>query len=274
MNIVDSVRLATSAVKSAMERNEIAKKSSRLVAFTLSMLPIPVVQQSGAMLDRYFSDKDLNEKFEKIWGELVSINPLIREVDDMGAAIQEIAKTVKDHNAFNARIESLAKTLSSINDAQFIVETSDFSIQEIVDSIITTKTAEITADNFSKNIIHNVTVNANNTRLKASKNSINRVSQANFNSSNGSVTLNKTDVNGTVSLEGPSIGFSPGSSLGFGLTKMGMSGDSFCISISSPPQFTCPICNNKLKISQQEASIRFSLCCPNCGITSFMPKAP
>lgn len=276
MNVADSIVLATNAVKSAMERNEIAKKSSRLVAFTLSLLPIPVVQQSSAMLDRYFSDKDMNEKFEKIWDELSSINPLIREVADMGAAIQEIAKTIKAHNAFNAKIESLAESLSSISDGQFTVETSDFSIQEIVDSIITTKTAEITADNFSKNIIHNVTVSAKNTKLKASNNSSNRISHANFNGSNGSVTLNRTDANGTITLEGSSIGFEAGSSLDFGVAKMGMSGDNFCISIRSPAplQLTCPTCHHIFKIPHQEASTRFSLTCPNCGITHLMPKAP
>lgn len=275
MNIVDSILLATNNVKNAMERNETAKKSSRLVAFILSLLPIPVIQQSGTMLDRYFSNKDMGEQFDKIWRELSLLNPMVNEIADMGVALQEIAKTLKDHASFNLEIEHLKELLVSASDEKFQIQTYDYSTQEFIDSIVTTKTAEITSENYSHNVISGATFNAQNTTLKASGNSSNRVANSNFNGSRGSVTVNEeAQANGTVSFQEASIGFASESNLDFGQVQMGMSGGSFCISVRQPTpvRLLCPACNHKFKMSLYEASVRSFLACPNCGTTNLMPK--
>ncbi|WP_110877018.1 hypothetical protein [Franconibacter helveticus] len=275
MNIVDSILLATNNVKNAMERNETAKKSSRLVAFILSLLPIPVIQQSGTMLDRYFSNKDMGEEFDKIWRELSLLNPMINEIADMGVALQEIAKTLKDHASFNLKIEHLKELLVSASDEKFQIQTHDYSTQEFIDSVVTTKTAEITAEKFSRNVISGATFNAQNTTLKASGNSSNRITNSNFNGSKGSVTVNEeAQANGTVIFEEAGIGFASESNLDFGHFQMGTSGESFCISVRQPTpvQLLCPACNHKFEMSFYEASVLSFLACPNCGTTNPMPK--
>lgn len=264
MLITDKVNLATQAVKDAMERNEVAKKSSRTLAFALTLLPIPVIQQAATVLDRFFSEQDAKKNIDELWEEIAKINPLVATVQDMGIAVQEIAKAVKGNEELQNKIQELLNIEDTVSDFSAITE--DNSKQEIINSIIDTDIAKFHAKNNSENRLINLNVKARKTTLLATNNSINRIAGSTFSGQKGSVGMDGISTEGNIDLVDSSVNFTGNSTLWFG--------NSAAISFTAPPpkvSLTCP-CGNTMYFTKAELAKRSTIRCSKCHVEGFVPK--
>lgn len=264
MLITDKVNLATQAVKDAMERNEVAKKSSRTLAFALTLLPIPVIQQAATVLDRFFSEQDAKKNIDELWEEIAKINPLVATVQDMGIAVQEIAKAVKGNEELQNKIQELLNIEDTVSDFSAITE--DNSKQEIINSIIDTDIAKFHAKNNSENRLINLNVKARKTTLLATNNSINRIAGSTFSGQKGSVGMDGISTEGNIDLVDSSVNFTGNSTLWFG--------NSAAISFTAPTpkvSLTCP-CGNTMYFTKAALAKRSTIRCSKCHVEGFVPK--
>ncbi|WP_338919197.1 hypothetical protein V0M98_17400 [Pseudomonas silesiensis] len=228
-----------------------SQKKTRLLGFCLSLLPIPIIQQSGQILDRYLSDKESSDELERIWSKLEEINAAVASAETLEAAIAEIAITARENTHFREECERLSSILGAEN-SEFIVETEDRSYQELISTVIKTSQLSVSATNASVNVIEDSKIFSPRTRLHASGGSKNFVNRSEFSDGQNSISMQGISTRGNVELKGSSIGIGPGSSIGFGLDPNLVSGN-------------CPICRVELTIDARRLVNVQTLQCAACN---------
>lgn len=226
------------------------QKKTRLLGFCLSLLPIPVIQQSGQILDRYLSDKKSSEELEQIWLKLEEINAAVASAETLEAAIAEIGITARENAQFREECERMSSILGAEN-SEFVVETDDRSYQELINTVIKTGQLSVSATNTSVNVIEDSTIYSPKTRLHASGGSKNFVNRSQFVDGLNSIGMQGISTQGNIEVTGSSIGFSDRGSLIFGGDPNLLSGK-------------CPECDVKLTIDKRKLAGAKTVQCFAC----------
>jgi DNA-directed RNA polymerase subunit RPC12/RpoP len=246
----NSVQASADTIRKLWEKHGI-KSPFRLLGFCLSLLPIPVIQQAGAALDRHLSDKALEAELERVWSRLEATNAAVAKVEKLEAAIAEIAQTVQDDNDLLAACEHLSATLAG-KGSEFVVDTADKSYQEIVNSVVQAGRVFISATGGSTNVLENTKIVSPSTRLHASGGSRNFVDGTTFTDPSGTVGMKGIATQGNIHVSGNSVGFGPGSALIFGGNPNEVSG-------------VCPKCGGRVTVDKRRLMGYSTVQCPHCS---------
>jgi hypothetical protein len=232
------------------------QKKTRLLGFCLTLLPIPVIQQSGQILDRYLSDKKSSEELEQIWLKLEEINAAVASAETLEAAIAEIGITAQENAQFRKECERMSSILGAQN-SEFVVETDDRSYQELISTVVKTGQLSVSATNASVNVIEDSTIYSPRTRLHASGGSKNFVNRSQFVDGSESVRMEGISTQGNIDVQGASVGFGAGGSLTFGGDPNRVTGN-------------CPKCDVKIAVDIRTLAGAQSVQCFACkGVFPF-----
>lgn len=226
------------------------KNPLKILGFCLSMLPIPVIQQSGQALDRHLSDKEFSRELEIIWEVLGQTNDAIEKIASLESAITEIAKTVAENDEIRAQCERLSSLLGE-KESEFVINTEDHSYQELARSIVQATRVTISAKDSSENVILNTEIRSPHTYLHASGGSSNIISGTKFKDDSGSVGMQGISTKGNIHVTGNSIGFGSGGTLIFGGNPNLVLGE-------------CPICHTTNQIDRRMLSGLTKIQCTSC----------
>jgi hypothetical protein len=250
MSQQNSIQASANAIRILWEKHGV-KAPFRLLGFCLSLLPIPVIQQAGAALDRHLADKALDAELDRVWSRLEATNAAVAKIETLEAAIAEIAQTVQSNNDLLNFCEHLSSTLAG-KGSEFIVDTADKSYQQIVNSVVQAGRVFISATSGSTNVLENTKVESPSTRLHASGGSRNFVDGTTFTDYSGTVEMKGISTQGDIYVSGNSIGFGLGSELSFGGNPNEVSG-------------MCPKCGLRVTVDKRRLIGFSSIQCPHCS---------
>lgn len=250
MSNTNSIEIASNTVRKMWETHGI-KEPMRFLGFCLSMLPIPGIQQAGSALDRHLGDKAFEAQLEELWAEIAAANELVRKVDTLEEAIQEIAKTIESSPKLEAKTNRFITSLGGAQ-KEFSVLTENQSYQELRSTIIHADISAFVATGGSTNVIQNSTVNSEKTHLHATDNSKNFVDGTTFQGGGGTVSMQRITTQGSVSVQGSAIGLGAGGSISFGGNPNQVSGN-------------CPSCNELFVLDKRELAKYAQVQCHKCN---------
>ncbi len=246
----NSVQESANAIRKLWDKHGI-KAPFRLLGFCLSLLPIPVIQQAGAALDRHLSDKALEAELARVWLQLEVANAAVAKVETLEAAIAEIAQTVQGNKDLLAACQHLSETLASTG-SEFLVDTTGGSYQQIVNSVVHAGRVCISATSTSTNVLENTKILSPSTQLHASGGSRNFVDGTTFMDGAGTVGMQGISTQGDIRVGGNSVGFGPGGALIFGGNPNEVSG-------------VCPKCTGRVTVDKRKLKGFSSVQCPHCS---------
>lgn len=251
MSVSDKVEVSCSQVRKIWERRGVQPKF-RFLAFCLSLLPIPVIQQSGQALDRYLSDKSLDARLEKIWEEINRLSERAVELGSLEESVLEIARTVEAHPSLQKDAMELLQKLGTPQE-EFCAISEDNSFQQILHSVIAAESAKFLARNGGKNSIEHTTINAQRTLLHSTGGSTNYVNQSRFGGLTASVEMKGISTQGDIHVSENSLGFGGNSSIIFG------NPDAL--------QGKCPQCGTMLEVDRRALTGITQIQCYKCKST-------
>lgn len=191
------------------------KSDVSYIAFLISLLPIPFIQQGSQVIDRIFSDKALEEQLNELWEALSKTNERISTTEIELNKFVEIQSTVNFNSKLKSQVKALVEQIHASVNSEWVVETEESSFQHIKNSKVDTDTAQIIAKQHSVNRIENTRINATKTHLYASGNSENQIDNTEFTNKKGSLNMDKISTSGDISVNGNSVGFGVDGSLSF-----------------------------------------------------------
>jgi len=246
---------AAGAIRRLWEKHGI-RQPLRFLGFCLSLLPVPVIQQTGQALDRHLGDERFTEEVNELWKEIKATNEKVEQVATLEEAILEIAETVKGHSALLQKAQRFSESLGAV-DSTFSVLTDESSYQEIVKSLIRASRVSISSQNRSVNVIENTRVESPHTHLHASGGSKNYVDSSYFTDSTGAVSMHGISTQGNIHVSGSSVGFGANSAIIFGGNPNLVSG-------------SCPRCAQSIKVDKRQLVGVTQMQCPHCqGVFPF-----
>ena len=256
----NKIEAASNSVRRLWEKHGI-QEPMRFLGFCMSLLPIPVIQQTGMALDRHMSDKAFQAELENIWDAVKLENGMVSRVESLEESIQEIAKTIESKPELKQLSEQFINRLGSSQE-EFSVLTENESYQELVNSIVHADISQFVARTGSTNRLQGTTVNSERTLLHATGNSRNIVNDTTFQGAQGAVSMQGISTQGSVSVEGSGIGFAPGGSIIFGGNPNEVSGQ-------------CPFCTKTIYADKLELRKFSQIKCSHCNnVMSFnLPNA-
>ena len=239
-------------------------ENASFTAFLLSLLPIPILSQSAAMIDRIASDANAKRDLESVWNAINKANERIAEQEDSVARIQEIAATVKFNSTIASQLNAILSAITMAiakENSEWELMTKNWSFQAVLNSLVDVDQASIVAINNSHNLVQNTQIIAKKTQLLADGNSSNVVDRTSFHGKDGSVSMNAIRTQGPIQVEGASIGFGENGMIAFG--EGGMVG-------FGPPQprpttanGTCSACNRMITVDIRNG-VPSQIQCPYC----------
>jgi len=263
MDISKKLSEAYEYVKSKVSTSKRLENAS-YTAFLVSLLPIPVVSQSAAVIDRISSDANAKRDLEAVWIAISKANARVAGQEDSIARIQEIAATVNFNSTIYNQLNSILSAITSAianENAEWEVLTKNWSFQAVLNSLVDVDHASIAAINHSHNLVQNTQIHAKKTQLLADGNSSNIVDKTSFHGKDGSVSMNAIRTQGPIQVEGASIGFGENGMIAFG--EGGMVG-------FGPPQprpttanGTCSACNRMITVDIR-SGVPTQIQCPYC----------
>jgi|GEM_PF-1899955 len=162
MTIAQKLVDAYSFIKTKVTTSKYLDNAS-YTAFIVSLLPIPVVSQSAAVLDRIAADQSAKNEFDAVWTSIASANARLSEQADSIERVQQIAATLQFNTAIaNQLNELLSKILATLaqENNEWEVLTKNWSFQAILNSLVDVDQASITALNNSQNVVQNTRIHA------------------------------------------------------------------------------------------------------------------
>jgi len=204
-----SIEVAADTIKKLWAKHGI-KQPLQFLGFCLSLLPYPVIQQVGQVLDRHLSDTNFNRELDDLWNEVKKANKSIEKIDSLDLVIKQIATTLNDNIDLSNRTQKFISQLAQIQH-EFSVVTEKNSYQELLNTIVNAKVSSFTAKLNSTNVLNNTTINSEHTVLLATGGSTNRISNSTFNGATGSVSMKHTESTGSASINNSSVRLNPGS---------------------------------------------------------------
>lgn len=245
------ITASAKALKEFTDKEGNIEDPLKLLGFCMSLLPIPLIQQAGAAIDKHRSDKDLQKKLKKIWSEILSINQELEKISDFEDSIAEVAATVEGHSELLRQCRELSELLEG-KESLFSIQTDDESYQELVRSLITADKVQISARNKSTNVVEDSEVRSKKTELHASGGSRNYFDNANFTDGSGSVGMRGVSTTGDVQVSGSTL-----SIMGGGTVHIGGGNPN---TASGP----CPNCHTQLTIDIRKVQGFTRIRCPSC----------
>lgn len=224
----------------------------RYIAFGISLVPIPLMQQAAQIVDRMLSDVDSAQKLEEIWAELARLNSKVAD-GNLEESIIEVAATVAAHPELQRSVEWILEELGEGTTFSVVSETG--GLQTLINSIVEAERAQFIATSAGSNVLHGVSVRANHTLLRATDKGQNFVSNAEFSSAAGAVTMSGITAVGAIGISGPGISLSENSGLMFGGQRLVRYG-------------VCPACKNNVTFEMHEIKGKSEMPCPHCGTLS------
>lgn len=249
MSHSQQVAQSASAVRRMWERHGV-KQPLRFVAFCLSMLPIPVIQQVGQAVDRHLSDKDIDNRLQQLWERVVALNAAAQTAETVEDAVLEVARTVESNSELQQETRALLQQLG-IQQKEFTAISEEGSFQSILNSLIVAESAVFSSRTGATTSIEGTTVHADRTLLHATGGSKNYINNSTFQGIGGSVGMQGISTQGNITVQGSSVGFGPGSSLVFG-------GNPFLVSGN------CPNCGTLNQADRRELSGYTHIKCAGC----------
>lgn len=252
------VEASASAIRKLWDKHGI-KQPMRFLGFCLSLLPLPVIQQVGQTLDRHLSDKDTDQRLAAIWQQITALNDTARTVATLEEAILEVAKTVETHKCLQDEAQAFLRNLGT-HQKEFITISENGSFQEIVHALILAESAYFISHSGSTNSIENSTVQAQQTILHATGGSKNYVNNTTFQGFGGAVSMNDISTQGSITVQGSSVGFGPNSAIIFGGNPNLLSGE-------------CSACATPIQVDRRQLTGYSKIQCPKCK-TALMFSLP
>lgn len=234
-------------------KNEKIVEDASYYTFLVSLLPLPVIQQSAQVLDRMLNNHNLKLKFDEIWMFMTSNFEQLNKLEIEFEKIKELASLVNKNEDIRQRIcELLDEVVVQDKETQWVLETTNNSIQSILNVIINYDFAKIIAEDHSNNSIVNSNFNVKNAHLIARNNSSNYFDKTSFNDINvGSVSMENITTKGDVFVRGNAIGLMDGSEIIFGTNPNLVSGE-------------CPFCKTKLVFDKRNLIGKKNVQCKTC----------
>lgn len=238
-------------------KHELEKRGSNsrdemdVIAFTLSLIPIPFLQQGFQILDRICSDEKLKRQLTDIGDKIFSINSKIQKIENDAEKIMGILQTLQSNESLQEELKDFSMSLIP-SGLEWNLLTSKNSYQEVINSYIEALDANIIADDDSNNIIENTIIKSQKTTLRAHNQSSNYFNNTKFISGNGSVSMSGVSTTGKVELQGSSVRIFGNSSIRIGTNN------------PKEYRFQCPYCKNILAIDKDQASLPILARCYMC----------
>lgn len=233
--------------------NEKIFEDASYYTFLISLLPLPVIQQSAQVLDRMLNNHNLKLKIDEIWVFMTSNFEQLNKLEIEFEKIKELASLVNKNDDLKQKISGLLdEVILQDKETEWVLETTNNSFQFILSVIVNYDFAKIIAEDYSNNKIINSNFNVKNAHLIARNNSSNYFDKTSFNDSNvGSVSMENISTKGDVFVQGNTIGLMEGSEIIFGSNPNIVSGD-------------CPFCKTKLFFDKQNLVGKKNVQCSNC----------
>lgn len=249
MNHSKPVEASAGAVRRMWERHGI-KEPIRFLGFCLSLLPVPVIQQAGQVLDRHLSDQDFEKRLSKIWAQIKGLNKAVARVATLEESIAEIAKTIRDNPSAEADVRDFIRSLG-IHQKEFVAISEEKSYHEFLNSVILAESAYFLTRSGSTTAIEDSNITTERTTLHSTGGSRNYVNNTTFQGLGGAVSMHDMSTQGSIRVEGSSVSFGPGGALIFG-------GNPYLVSGS------CPFCNQCVQVDRRRLVGYGSIQCPSC----------
>lgn len=249
MKFIEKVEL----VSGRLEDSDLTNEKGNL-AFVLSLLPIPMLQQASAIAARIENSKHLSERFALVDSKLNELKHGFSKSEEIAKEALEIAKALKGQSETK---DVIAKFISQLEKdlarepSVFQMETSGRSYQELLDSFVETDLAQIEAVDSSQNLLRGTKIRAKRTTLKAESGSVNRIHDTEFAGPGGSVSMSGIKQTGNVDAHGAGLSFGAGGSILF----------------EAPLEANCSVCGQKITVHRAELAGKTHVKCPNvlCG---------
>ncbi|MFC4527063.1 hypothetical protein ISN76_10190 [Dyella halodurans] len=252
MSHSQQVEQSASAVRRMWERHGV-KQPLRFIAFCLSMLPIPVIQQVGQAVDRHLSDKDLDNRLQTLWDKVVTLNATAQTAETVEDAVIEVARAVELSPELQQETRALLQELG-VRQKEFIAISEERSFQSILNSLVVAESAVFSSRSGATTNIEGTTVHADRTLLHSTGESKNYINHSTFQGIGGSVGMQGMSTQGNIMVQGSSVGFGPNSSLIFG-------GNPFLVS------GTCPNCGTLNQADRRQLVGHSHIQCVGCKAT-------
>jgi hypothetical protein len=243
------VEQSASAVRRMWERHGV-KQPLRFVAFCLSMLPIPVIQQAGQAVDRHLSDKDLDSRLEQLWEKVIALNAAAQSAETVEDAVLEVARAVESSIELQQETRALLQELG-VQQNEFIAISEEGSFQSILNSLVVAESAVFSSRSGGTTTIEGTEVHANRTLLHSTGGSKNYINNSTFQGIGGTVGMQGISTQGNITLQGSSVRFRPGSAMTFG-------GNPFLVSGS------CPHCGTLNQADRRQLAGYTHVQCTGC----------
>ncbi len=251
MSHTPQVEQSASAVRRMWERHGI-KQPLRFVAFCLSLLPIPVIQQVGQALDRHLSDNDFDTRLQELWNKVVAINAAAQAAETLEDAVVEVARAVESSPALQRETRSLLQQLGA-GQREFIAIAEENSFQNILNSLVAAESAVFSSRSGATTYIEGTRVQAERTLFHSTGGSKNYINNSTFEGLGGSVGMQSMSTEGNISVQGSSVGFGKNSSLIFGRSSFLVSGN-------------CPKCGKLNQVDQRQLTGYTHIQCQGCKV--------
>lgn len=227
-----------------------------LLAFVISLFPVPGVQQAAQIADRILQDKQASVIVDEINEKMRILDDQYAEQDSsiekLSALVNAIGTEDQLRETIANLVEQMVNELKEEDSSEFVMETTNWSVQKLISQLIEVDWAAIIAENHSHNVLKGTKIKAKKTHLRANDHSSNILDGTEFSDGSGSVKMQGITQTGNVSVTGNSVGFHGNSSLIFGAKPDTVSGN-------------CPSCNHFINIPKANLSGYTHFKCPNCG---------
>lgn len=249
MSHTPQVEQSATTVRRMWERHGI-KQPLRFVAFCLSMLPIPVIQQVGQVIDRHLSDEELDRRLEQIWEKVVASNKAAQSAETVEDAVLEVARAVESSTELQQETRALLQLFGS-QQKEFVAISEEGSFQSFLNSLLMAESALFSSRSGGTTTIEGTKVHADRTQLHATGGSRNYINNSTFQGLGGSIGMQGMSTQGSISVQDSSVGFGSGSGLIFG-------GNPFLVSAN------CPLCSTLIQADWRQLVGHTHVQCPGC----------
>ena len=243
----------------ALPKNQRVAKDLDFLTFLATFVPVPGYQQAAQIVNKLFSDHNLNILMTELRESIYETNKRIASSENDIEKIQSMAATVSAVSELEEKLELFIEQAHHEIPSEFIVETENRSAQTIINQIIHADFTSVSANDNSHNRLENVEINSPRTHLRATNYSSNYLQGTDFKDLQGIVGMNGITQQGNIQVTGNSVGFGEGGSLIFGNPN--------------EVEGKCPKCGNNIVADKTKLHLLSRIQCPECKNT-FPIKLP
>lgn len=243
-----------------LPKNQKVIKDLDYLTFLATFVPVPGYQQAAQIVNKLFSDHNLNILMAELRESIYETNKRIALSENDIEKIQSMAATVSAVSELEEKLDLIIEQAHREFPSEFMVETENWSTQTIINQIINADFTSVYANNNSHNHLEDVEINSPRTHLRATNHSSNYLQGTNFRDSEGTISVSGITQQGDNEFTGNSIGFGEGGTLIFGPPENEITGE-------------CPNCRNIIVADKNKLRANSPIQCSQCG-GRFLAKLP